>query len=93
MSTQHSSLQNWRKQIDGIDTEIIRLIGRRMDKVQSIGAYKKINNLTPLNEKRKEAVLKKWLREGAKHELSEKFITTLFCVVHSYSIDVESDEK
>ena len=54
-----NSLEEYRKEIDLIDKEIIALFERRMDVVKKVGEYKKENNLEILNIKREEEVIEK----------------------------------
>jgi chorismate mutase / prephenate dehydratase len=54
-----SNLEEYRKEIDLIDKEIIALFEKRMDIVIKVGEYKKENNLEILNVKREEEVIEK----------------------------------
>lgn len=52
-------LEEYRKEIDLIDKEMIALFERRMDVARKVGEYKKENNMEILNSKREEEVIEK----------------------------------
>lgn len=54
-----SKLEDYRKEIDLIDKELVSLFERRMDLAVKVGEYKKENNLPILNEAREKEVIKK----------------------------------
>jgi chorismate mutase / prephenate dehydratase len=54
-----NSLEEYRKEIDLIDKELINLFEKRMEVVRKVGEYKKENNLEILNVKREEEVIEK----------------------------------
>ena len=54
-----ADLNDYRKEIDEIDTQLISLFERRMDVVRKIGRYKKEHNLSVLQTGREQAVLQK----------------------------------
>ena len=54
-----NKLEEYRKEIDLIDKEMIALFERRMDIARKVGEYKKENNMEILNSKREEEVIEK----------------------------------
>lgn len=54
-----SELEEYRKEIDSIDKELIALFERRMDVAVKVGEYKKKNKLPIFNGKREEEVIEK----------------------------------
>ena len=50
-------LQDYRKQIDAIDNELLRLFKERMDIVRQIALYKKEHDLPVLNAEREKEIL------------------------------------
>ena len=63
-------LENLRKEIDECDSEIIRLLKRRMEISKAIGAIKKENNLPLYDRRREEALMEKL--EGMSSEILSK---------------------
>ena len=54
-----NKLEEYRKEIDSIDKEMIALFERRMDVARKVGEYKKENNMEILNSKRETEVIEK----------------------------------
>ena len=76
-----------RDQIDKLDDRIINLLEDRMEVSEKIGAYKKDNNITILQTKRWDDMLKTRLKLGDRKGLSEEFIIKLFRSIHQESIN------
>lgn len=54
-----NKLEEYRREIDLIDKEMIALFERRMDVARKVGEYKKENNMEILNSKREAEVIEK----------------------------------
>ncbi len=76
-----------RDQIDKMDDRIINMLEERMKVAEKIGAYKKLNNITILQTKRWDDMLKNRLQLGTRTGLSEEFIVRLFRSIHQESIN------
>jgi len=76
-----------RSQIDLYDGQLLELIEQRMFVAQTIGKYKKDNNITILQSSRWEEVMQKAVLQGESKGLSEEFINSLFKAVHQESIN------
>jgi chorismate mutase len=81
------TLAELRDQIDKLDDRIINLMEERMAISETIGAYKKDNNITILQTKRWDDMLKTRLNLGMRKGLSEEFIIKLFRSIHQESIN------
>jgi len=81
------TLAELRDQIDKLDDRIINLLEERMTVSEKIGSYKKENNITILQTKRWDDMLKNRLRLGTRKGLSEEFIIKLFRSIHQESIN------
>ena len=81
------TLAELRDQIDKLDDRIINLLEDRMQVSEKIGAYKKENNITILQTKRWDDMLKTRLQLGNRKGLSEEFIIKLFRSIHQESIN------
>jgi chorismate mutase len=82
----HAALENLRQRIDGLDDEIIQLLGQRMKLADRIGEYKKANDISILQTARWNDVLRRMCLEGRKMGLSEEFIKQFLEAVHMESI-------
>jgi chorismate mutase len=82
----HAALENLRNRINGLDDEIIQLLGQRMKVVEQIAEYKKPHNITILQTARWNWILSRMQLEGGKLGLSEEFIKQFLDAVHMESI-------
>lgn len=62
------TLEECRKEIDQIDSEIIKLYEKRMDIVKAVTIFKKDNNIPVLDSSRENAMLDKNLTKITKSE-------------------------
>jgi len=76
-----------RDQIDKLDDRIINLLEERMGISEKIGMHKRDNNITILQTKRWDDMLKTRLNLGTRKGLSEEFIIKLFRSIHQESIN------
>ena len=60
-------LADIRKEIDGIDKELIELFKKRMDCAKAVGEYKKANNVPILNQKREDEILDEVQKKGGEY--------------------------
>ena len=70
-------LKIYRKEIDEIDKELIKLYERRLNISYDIGKYKVENNIPILNKEREEEIIKKNLNgisQSDKKEYIERFL-------------------
>jgi chorismate mutase len=85
------TLAELRDQIDKLDDRIINLLEERMQVSEKIGEHKKVNNITILQTKRWDDMLKNRLRLGSRKGLSEEFIIKLFRSIHQESINHQTN--
>lgn len=81
-----NKLEILREQIDRLDDEIIEMMANRMAVSEQIGAYKKKNKVTILQIQRWQEILKRSLKAGKAHDLSEEFVNSLYNAIHDESI-------
>ena len=82
----HAALDQLRQRIDGLDDEIIQLLGQRMKVAEQIAEYKKPHDITILQTARWNWILSRMQLEGGKLGLSEEFIKQFLDAVHMESI-------
>ena len=85
----NDTLENWRKQIDALDRELLQILSHRMDIVKKIGAYKKKNRIPPLDEKRWKEVLDSQLSRANIFHLSKDFVLKFYNAIHEYALEIE----
>lgn len=84
-------LEQLRSEIDLIDAELIHLLSKRMHVVEQIGNYKKENNITILQIKRWNNVVRESMELGEKFGLSKEFLVKLLRVIHEESIQKQTE--
>ncbi len=83
----HAALEKLRQQINNLDDELMQILSQRMKVAESIGKYKKENNITILQTNRWNSILERAFAKGEKFGLSKEFVTKYFDAVHMESIN------
>lgn len=86
-------LDDWRKQIDSIDEQLLHILAKRINTVREIGKLKKTHGIVPLDEKRWQEVLGSKLSKAKVLGLSKDFIKKLYDLIHEYSLEIERNSK
>jgi chorismate mutase len=76
-----------RLQIDLYDDHLLDIIEQRMKVSETIGHYKKENNITILQTVRWDEIVKKAMKKGQAKGLSAEFIDNIFKAIHQESIN------
>ncbi len=76
-----------RQQIDLYDDHLLDLLEQRMKVVETIGRYKKENNITILQSSRWDEIINKVIDKGQAKGLSPEMIDTIFKAIHQESIN------
>ena len=91
------NLNALRRQIDGIDEQILTLLAKRMRISKEIGVYKKEHNMPILQSPRYSAILEKRSSMGAQMDLNPDFVKEVLKSIHEESVRqqmiVMNDEK
>ena len=80
-------IDDLRQQIDELDDELMKLLGRRVQASEQIGEYKKRNNIAILQTTRWNEILDQMMVKASVLGLSENFVNTLLRAIHQESID------
>ncbi len=76
-----------RTTIDHIDNQILDLIEERMEVVNEIGKYKKVNNIAVFQNQRWNSMLNRIRKNGKLKGLSEELVSTIFKAIHLEAIN------
>jgi 3-deoxy-7-phosphoheptulonate synthase len=76
-----------RDQIDVFDDTLLDILEKRMKVAETIGQYKKENNITILQTTRWDEIIKKVMINGQAKGLSREVIDTIFKAIHQESIN------
>ena len=80
-------LQNFRKEIDDVDDELLNLIAKRMKISEKIGDFKKQHKLTVLQMGRWKQILEHHINKGVNLGLNGESVKDIFEIIHKDSID------
>lgn len=86
-----NTLEDLRFKIDKVDNNLLDMLQKRMKMAEDIGHYKKLNNMTILQQTRWEDILEKNISKGEKRDLSSDFIVKLFKAIHQESINKQTN--
>ncbi len=87
-----AQLDELRRQIDAIDSELLETIAKRMRVSAAIGAYKKANGIAALQTGRYNEVLARRIADGQKLGLSPELTHALMEAIHAESVRIQIDE-
>ena len=76
-----------RQQIDIYDDHLLDLMEKRMKVAETIGRYKKENNITILQSLRWDEIIRKAIIKGKEKGLSPELIDAIFKAIHQESIN------
>lgn len=80
------TLEEFRTQIDSLDETILNALASRMELSRRIGEIKKAHNISIIQTRRWESVMKKLVRIGGKCGLSSEFVRNVFEEIHKGSV-------
>ena len=83
-------LENYRKEIDTIDNQLIELLAQRMEVVKKVWEYKKEHNIQPLQKWRWQKVLENVVSKWKKYWLDREFIEDIWNRIHEEALKIES---
>jgi 3-deoxy-7-phosphoheptulonate synthase len=86
-----NQLEDLRSEIDKIDSDLLRLLSKRMKTVQKIGKYKTEHQITILQLKRWNKVIQNRLEKGKELGLDKEFLKKMLCLIHEKSIEIQGE--
>jgi len=87
---QLEGLNEYRRQIDHWDSELLRVLKNRMSVSEEIGRYKKKENITILQTSRWSEILEDRLAKAKQLGMSDQFIIQIFKQIHQESISFQN---
>ena len=84
-----NKLDKYRREIDKINSEIIKLIAARIKVCKKVGEYKKNNGKKVYDKKREREIFKKLDKECGKRRLDKKFVNKIFKMIIKESKKVQ----
>lgn len=74
----NEGLEPFRRRLDGIDDEIAKLLGERLQICREVAVYKSEHEIPMMQPERVKIVRDRYLARGAEHDLPEEFTSDLF---------------
>ncbi len=90
---QVNQLTLFRREVDIIDDELIKLLSRRMSLSRDIGEYKRRNNITILQISRWEQMLNDRLAKGVALNLDANLVRDILELLHKASVEMQSEDN
>jgi chorismate mutase len=84
-------LEELRREVDLIDSQLIEVLGKRMRIVHEMGEYKRDHNITILQIERWRDIINSRMDIAGKHGLERDFLLKLLQLVHHESIRMQTD--
>jgi len=82
-------LEELRKKIDALDTQLLRIIHDRLASVEEVGKIKKELGLKPLDSTRWNAVLEKGFIQADSLGLRKAFVKKILDTIHNEALQIE----
>lgn len=88
--TPRNELDDLRKTIDKLDNQLLDILKERMRISEAIGMYKYQNNITILQSRRYDEIMRDRIERAEKRGLNADFTTRIFESIHEESISCQS---
>lgn len=89
----NKTLEDWRKEIDTTDQQLLEILTKRLDIVKEIGKVKNKLGKEFHDKERWQEVITSRLAKAKTLQLPEKEIKKLFDIIHEYSLFFEGETK
>ena len=83
-------LDDYRKQIDWCDKQLLYFLAQRQEVSKKIGEYKKQNNMKTFQRDRWKTLLENLMHEGKKYNLDKNYIESIWDIIHENSIQIQN---
>jgi chorismate mutase len=86
-----AGLEPYRERLDGIDDEIARLLGERLQICREVAVFKSEHGIPMMQPERVKIVRDRYLARGAEHDLPEEFASDLFDLLIATTCRLEDE--
>ncbi|HEX6153888.1 MAG TPA: chorismate mutase [Solirubrobacterales bacterium] len=84
-------LEPFRRRLDGIDDQIARLLGERLEICREVAVYKSEHEIPMMQPERVKIVRDRYLARGAEHDLPQEFTSDLFDLLIATTCRLEDE--
>jgi chorismate mutase len=86
-----SGLEPFRRRLDELDEQLVRLMGERFSTCREIALYKRANDIAMMQPERVVEVRERYLSRGAEAQLPRDFSEALFDVLIAATCKMEDE--
>jgi 4-amino-4-deoxychorismate mutase len=86
-----AGLEPFRRRLDGIDDQIAKLLGERLEICREVAVYKSEHEIPMMQPQRVKVVRERYLARGAEHNLPEDFSAALFDLLIATTCRLEDE--
>jgi chorismate mutase/isochorismate pyruvate lyase len=86
-----NGLEPFRRRLDGIDDQIAKLLGERLQICREVAVYKSEHGIPMMQPERVKIVRQRYLDRGAEHDLPEEFSSDLFDLLIATTCRLEDE--
>jgi chorismate mutase len=86
-----NGLEPFRQRLDGIDDQIAKLLGERLQICREVAVYKSEHGIPMMQPERVKVVRQRYLDRGAEHDLPEQFSSDLFDLLIATTCRLEDE--
>ena len=87
----NEQLEEYRKQIDALDIELIDVLAKRIDVVRKVGDLKAVTDIAVVQPTRAQAVKDRAAEMGVSKGLDEAFVRKLYDLMIDHAHELEHD--
>jgi 4-amino-4-deoxychorismate mutase len=84
-------LEPFRRRLDGIDDQIAKLLGERLQICREVAVYKSEHEIPMMQPERVKVVRERYLARGAEHDLPHEFSSDLFDLLIATTCRLEDE--
>ena len=86
-----NGLEPFRRRLDGIDDQIAKLLGERLQICREVAVYKSEHGIPMMQPERVKVVRQRYLDRGAEHDLPAEFSSDLFDLLIATTCRLEDE--
>jgi len=92
VSSQLNELEKLRIEIDSIDNELLKVLGRRFAITRKIGEIKRLNNFATTDELRLNQILHNWKTLADQYMINQELAESILLSLHGFVIKEHEKE-
>jgi 4-amino-4-deoxychorismate mutase len=91
LQKQMETLEDFRREIDDLDTQIVESLGRRLEICRRVAHYKKERGIPMMQPTRVNEVIQKCIQKGIQHGINQDYIAKIYTLMIEESCRLENE--